>query len=105
MIIEVILIFTRGLLRGILITWLFEFVLKTNNKLREKYYRHHEVLFGYHVHHSTYGLLGLILSIFLFMAGRVEESLFTASFSLGIIFMHTISDKRFVFIEKQKSTK
>ena len=27
---------------------------------------HHEILFGYHVHHSTYGLLAIAASIILF---------------------------------------
>jgi hypothetical protein len=90
-----------GLLSGILLTWVFELVLKTDKKLRERYYRQHEVLFGYHVHHSTYGLAVLLVAIILFLNHQESQSVFWAAVGMGIILEHTISDGRFVFIEKQ----
>lgn len=101
MIVEIILILD-GLFFGLFVTWLFELVLKTNKRLRARYYRHHEIFFGYHIHHSTYGILTFILSIIFLNLGEIIPALFFIGFSLGIIIMHTISDGKFVFIEKQK---
>ena len=89
-------------LLGIVATLLFEQVLKRNKKLRDRYYRHHEILFGYHVHHSLYGLFSVIASIILFALGHSMPAVFWFMFGIGIIFEHTISDGRFIFIEKQK---
>ena len=103
MITKIALIFAGSLLCGLIITWLFELTLKTNKKLREKYYTRHNIIFGYHVHHSTYGLLTLALSIILLLQNQKLSALFAAGFSVGIIIMHTISDRRFVFIDKQRN--
>ncbi|MDO8486266.1 MAG: hypothetical protein Q7S77_01025 [Candidatus Staskawiczbacteria bacterium] len=97
-----VLISIEGLLCGLVITWLFELVLKTNKKLREKYYTRHNIFFGYHIHHSTYSFLPLIWSVILFLQNQKSPALFAVWFAVGIIIMHTISDRRFVFIEKQK---
>lgn len=99
---EIILIFIVGLSCGLIITWLFELVLKTNKKLREKYYQPHKIFFGYHIHHSTYSFLPLIWSIVLFSQNKKLPALFVLGTAVGIVVMHTISDRRFVFIEKQK---
>lgn len=79
---------------GIFLTHIFEFVLQHNARLRERYYQRHEVLFGYHVHHSTIGLLFILIGIFYYSAELW-------GIGIGIIIMHTISSKRFVFIEKE----
>ncbi len=100
---EIALIFIKGILWGIFVTWLFELVLKTNKNLREKYYTRNNIIFGYHIHHSTYGLLVFILSIILFILGKIILALSVVGFAIGIIIMHTISDRRFVFIEKQRN--
>ena len=96
-----ILLFSIGLLLGMIATWMFELILLTNKKLRNRYYRHNAIFFGYHVHHSTYGLLAFCLSAVLFFTNQ-ESALFWLSSGLGIIVVHTISDGKFVFIEKQK---
>ncbi len=101
MTIEVALIFILGLLSGLIITWLFELVLKTNKKLRKIYYQPHKIFFGYHIHHSTYSFLPFAWSIILFLQNQKLSALFAIGFAVGIIAMHTISDRRFVFIEKQ----
>ena len=102
MIIEVALIFIGGLLSGLIITWLFELVLKTNKKLKAKYYSSHKIYFGYHIHHSCFSFPVIIWSIILFLQNKKSSALFAIGFAIGIIVMHTISDKRFVFIDKQK---
>ncbi len=99
---EIILIFIEGLLSGLIVTWLFELVLKTNKKLREKYYQHHKIFFGYHIHHSAYSFLPFVWSIILFSQNQKLSALFALGTAVGIIVMHTISDSKFVFIEKQK---
>jgi len=101
---EKVFIFLFGLLFGIALTWLFELTLKTNKKLRARYYKKHAIILGYHIHHSTYGLLSFLVSIIFSLIPEIPMALFIASFGLGIITMHTISDpkNRIVFIEREK---
>jgi uncharacterized membrane protein len=89
-----------GVISGIAATLLFEFILKTNKKLRNRYYRHHEILFGYHVHHSTYGLIFIAAGIIFLSNKDISDALFYISFGIGIIIQHTLSSQKFVFIEK-----
>lgn len=98
-------IFIGGLLCGLVITWLFELVLKTNKKLKEKYYSPYKIYFGYHIHHSCFSFPVIILSIILFWQNQKTSALFAIGLALGIIIMHTISDGRFVFIDKQRNLK
>ncbi len=91
-----------GLLLGIILTWLFELVLKNNKKLHKKYYEHHKLFWGYHIHHSTYGLASIIISLVLFLLNERSVDMFYLAFGIGIIIQHTISDGKFVFIEKQR---
>ncbi|OGZ70089.1 MAG: hypothetical protein A3F47_01605 [Candidatus Staskawiczbacteria bacterium RIFCSPHIGHO2_12_FULL_38_11] len=98
----IITIFLLAVLFGIFITLVFEFILKTNKSLRKKYYQNHKVFWGYHVHHSTYGLLLIIVSIILFILDKNFHALNSTGIGIGIIIMHTLSDGRFVFIEKEK---
>ena len=98
---EIISIFIVGLLCGLVITWLFELVLKTNKKLKEKYYSPYKICFGYHIHHSCFSFPVIILSIVLFLQNQKISALFTLGIAVGIIIMHTISDGRFVFIENR----
>lgn len=96
-----IIAFLVSTIIGIIATFFFELVLKSNRKLRQRYYVHHEILFGYHVHHSTVGLLFMILSVVLFLLRHPASAVAMVGIGLGIIVMHTISSGRFVFIEKE----
>lgn len=98
---EVVTLFLLSVVTGVFATFIFELVLQTNKKLRDRYYRRHEVLFGFHVHHSTIGLLLVIASIPLLISDRQSTALTVIGVGLGIIIMHTISSKRFVFIERE----
>jgi len=98
----IVLTILLGIIYGVSFTLLFEFVFKTNKRLRHKYYKHHEVLFGYHAHHSIYGVLFIIASIIFYLNKDIPDSIFYFSFGVGIIIQHTISDGRFIFIEKQR---
>jgi sensor domain CHASE-containing protein len=93
-----------ALLYGIAVTILFEYTLKTNKKLRARYYQRHAVIFGYHIHHSTYGLLFIALGIALYLLNKNALNLmFCVFFGFGIIIQHTLSARgRLVFIEKWK---
>jgi|GEM_PF-1827265 len=98
---DVILLITLGLVFGILASHTFEFTLKKNKILNQRYYRHHEIIFGYHIHHSSYGLLCIILGCALLLAGQVELMIFLCATGTGIVIMHTLFDGRFIFIEKK----
>lgn len=100
---EIVLLLSIGFLSGVALTWLFELVLKTNKKLRHKYYMHHQIFWHRHVHHSTYGLVAVILSAILFFTNQKTSAIFWFSMGVGIITEHTLSDGRFIFIEKEKS--
>jgi hypothetical protein len=97
-----ILFVVIGLLLGVLVSHAFELSLKKNKLLKNKYYRHHEIIFGYHIHHSMYGLLCFVASLIFALAGRQPFSLFFLATGIGIITMHTIFDGRLIFIEKEK---
>jgi len=98
---SIVFIFLTNIFIGIALTFVFELILKTNRKLRERYYTRHEILFGYHVHHSTVGLLVMGASVVLFLLDKEMSSLVSLGIGAGIIIMHTISSRRFVFIEKE----
>jgi len=99
---NIILLFSIGLFLGIIATLLFELILKTNKKLYHRYYQHHKIMFGYHIHHSTYGLIAILISVVLFLTNEISSAIFYLALGIGIIIVHTISDGRFVFIEKQR---
>lgn len=92
--------FLIWMLDGIAVTMLFEFVLKTNKKLRERYYNRKEIILGYHTHHSIYGLVSIIAGCVLFFTNQQAAGLFFVAFGIGIAIQHTLSAGRFVFIEK-----
>jgi di/tricarboxylate transporter len=94
--------FLFGLLVGILLTWIFELIIKTNKKLHHRYYKQHETIFGYHVHHSVYGLIFLLVSIIYILNQQIESSILTAGMGVGVILEHTVSERRFVFVNKWK---
>lgn len=90
-----------GFVHGLALTIVFEFVLKTNKTLRHKYYWHHNSWFGFHIHHSSYGLL-FILAGLIVRKGDLALCLFLILFGIGIITQHTLSARRLVFVEKDK---
>jgi len=90
-----------GLLFGIVATLIFESFIKANKKLKNKYYRRHNILFGYHAHHSVYGLVLSALGIILDLTNDRPISYFLIAAGIGVILVHTISERRFVFIEKK----
>ncbi len=99
---SIVYLILQSFLIGLIGAWLFEQVLKINKKLRNRYYKRHEILFGYHTHHSIYGLLFILAGMIMFYTGRQDIFIFLTASGLGIIAMHTISSGRLVFIEKQR---
>ena len=98
---NIALSFLLWLMGGIIFTWIFEYVLKTNKMLRDRYYNRHEIILGYHVHHSIYGLLAVLIGIVLFFTEQRGVAYLYVAFGIGIIIMHTISSRRFVFVERK----
>jgi hypothetical protein len=99
---NVIYIFLIEVLFGVLATMIFEFILKNNKNFHKKYYEYHKLFWGYHIHHSTYGLLSIIFSASVFLLDQKRIDMFFLAFGIGIIIQHTLSDGRFIFIEKQR---
>lgn len=85
---------------GLCATILFEFILKSNKHLRIRFYKHHLVICGLHIHHSTYGLVFIAIGIILYLKNNIADPLFYISLGIGIITQHTLSAKRLVFVEK-----
>ena len=73
--------------------------------MNKRYYRRHEIAFGYHIHHSMYGLVCIAIGIILSLQDRLASSLFLFAAGIGIIIMHTVFDGRVIFIEKEKPKK
>lgn len=97
-----VILLVMGIAVGLVLTWIFEFILKTNKKLRKKYYEHHKLFWGYHIHHSMYGIALIVLNIVLFLMDKRSTDFLYTAVGVGIIIMHTFSDGKFVFIEKQR---
>ncbi len=91
--------FTFYLVAGLIITRIFEISLLRIKFLKKHFYDDHKSFFGYRFHHSCYGAALIIL-------GLTQNDITTKyslpffGFGLGIILMHTLTDKRFIFIEK-----
>ncbi len=92
-----------SILTGLAITWIFEYILETNKSLRNKYYKHKEIILGYHIHHSNYGLALFAASLITYYLGYANASLILFGLGIGIILMHTISEKKLVFIDRQRT--
>jgi hypothetical protein len=94
--------FLIGLFCGMAATWLFEFVLEMNKKLRDMYHSfQYKISKDYHVHHSAYGLLFIVLGVVLLLISK-SSALFCMGLGVGIIAIHAISEGRIIFVEKQR---
>ncbi len=97
MIISFLLSLAPALIYGVIAARMFEFVMMKNTTLRKRYYHHHQIFFGYHFHHSMYGVACFVLA-----AAFPHQAVFFIPFGIGIILQHTWFEKRFVFIERQR---
>lgn len=93
--------FIVGLLCGAVLTLIFEWVLQSNKHLKKHFWDNHKAIFGYHFHHSTYGLLLCVAALF-FLFFDESLSYLLLGIGTGIISAHTYTDKRLVFVEKSK---
>jgi hypothetical protein len=93
MVIEIVL----GIGVGILVTFTLEQVLQRNKRLRNEFWEYHKPILGFHVHHSTFGIPVILLGLSLFPR---KESFLLIGIGLGIIIMHTITSREFIFIER-----
>ncbi len=84
--------FLLGIVFGIIFTVIYELIYNLIKRRRKG----KELLLtikGYHIHHSSLGLIPIILDIFF-------KTYYLIGFGVGIIIWHTISEKKFVFIDK-----
>ena len=96
-----VLLFVIGLSSGLLASHLLELSLKKNKFFNRNFFRRHTIIFGYHIHHSTYGLGALVIGTTLLARGIITSAIFFIAMGVGIIMMHTIFDGRLIFIEKE----
>jgi len=85
--------FVNGLILGLVATAIWEVSMYFIPFLKNKYWDKPTRIFGYHVHHSVFGLLGI-------MVGILIVRWYVVGLGVGIIVIHTIGDGRLVFIEK-----
>lgn len=86
-----------GFVLGFLILTVIEILLSRNKVLRKKYWDNPRLVYGYHIHHSTLGLVLVVTGLI------VKNSIGQVLIGLGvaIIIVHTLFDGRLVFIEKK----
>lgn len=94
-------LFWLALVIALIGTSIFDYALLHNRYLREHLWDNHLIIFGYHFHHSSYGLICFIIATYHWIADKPHIA-FYIGFGIGIILMHTISEKAFVFIEREK---
>jgi len=83
-----------GIVLGLSITMFLEYMIYL---IFQNFWYHPKMYFGYHIHHSVYGLLIMAVGMFLYTKPRAFY-LFMG-LGLGIIVAHTLNDGRLVFIE------
>jgi len=54
---------------------------------------------GLHYHHSLFGLVGMLISLVLYLKKSPHYTLWFW-WSVGVIFQHTLDEKQFVFITR-----
>lgn len=86
---------------GMTSTLIFEKIILSNKRLKNEFWDNPKTVFGYHFHHSTLGLILLIIGIIIFLYGSTL-GVSLAGFGLGIIIVHTYTDRELIFIEKSK---
>jgi len=84
--------FILGLLIGLISTLIFDLVTLKNKKLKEKIWINSRSFRGYKFHHSCWGLIFILLGFI---------NLIFLGLGIGIVIIHTITDGRLVFIEKE----
>lgn len=81
-------------------TSIFEYMIQHNGYLRDRLWENHLVIMGYHFHHSMYGLLSLMVATYRWFLDKPHAAFFLGV-GIGIILMHTITEKAFVFMERE----
>jgi len=89
--------FLLGLIIGISATFIFEWIIISNEYLKREFWDHPKKIFGLHFHHSLVGLIFIIIGI-TFINKNILKFFLFFGIGLGIIIIHTLSDGHFVFI-------
>lgn len=91
-------LFFSFIIFGITGSFLYEYLTR---KIGEKYFKKDALIVkGYRLHHSLYGLIGLMFSLFFFLNGRIEAFQVLIGLSIGILVQHTLTDG-FRFVSKE----
>jgi len=77
---------------GFIIFYLFDLISFRIKLLKKRFWDNPITFFGYHIHHSFYGLIIALIGLFSYP--------FLVGFGLGMIISHTITDRKLIFIEK-----
>jgi len=94
-----ILLICVSILIGFVGAFLYEYC---TGKIDRRFFKKDALIIsGYRLHHSLYGLFGLLLSILFFLSGKVGVSTTLLGLSIGVIIQHTITDG-FRFLSKEK---
>jgi hypothetical protein len=80
-----------GFIVGLIASGIFESIFLFIPILRINYWDNPKLIFGYHFHHSILGLIVIFIGIY-------KKLSFLIGFGIGIIFVHTITDGNFVFV-------
>lgn len=97
--------FINGLSLGSVLTFFFERRLyQEGHRIKRWFNDDRKPIFGYHFHHSAAGLIILIIGLCYLLVNK-SHALFLIGMGLGIIAVHTDSERRLVFIEKEGSKK
>ncbi|MDO8686895.1 MAG: hypothetical protein Q7K11_01650 [Candidatus Berkelbacteria bacterium] len=90
--------FVKGLFSGIIILFILQTIVRSVPYLRANFWDNPKLIFGYHIHDSTFGLFVILLGL-LFLSKRKPKGLFLIGAGAGMIIMHTLADGRLIFIE------
>lgn len=92
-------IFLLSTVLGFIYCWIFEIIMIEDKEIRNKYWDHHIPIFGYHMHHSMYGVVLILIGVISLIFSNSIALLF-AGLGWGIILRHTKTDRKIVFVEK-----
>lgn len=94
-------IFIMGLLSGMILFGILDTMGLFIPYFKKNFYDNPKLIFGYHVHHTVLGLFSIVWGLYSFF-NQSKNGYFWIGFGFGTIIIHTIVDRRLVFIEKIK---
>lgn len=90
--------FVKGFIWGVVIASLFEVIFYFIPFLRANFWDNPKLIFGFHFHHSIIGLVFLLIGAGYLKKDKLK-AVFLIGFGLAVIFVHTLTDGRLIFVE------